>query len=357
MKKQILILFTMLFAGMATVFGQTITPRPIDGLVEGPLNPVAGVEYEYSVVVPTPPGDKVYQWFVTQHENFLEARDDATFRELIGDDYLAAGDIGGDGFYTDNTTATGEESDLFLTWKSFALDADEFLFVVIYVTNDDGEGCISDNLRVYRIDPVHAFTLDIANMGASEDYGLNIDVCPDDVQSAEFNPTGGPDGEGIVEFDFGQNILEYEIVAANFNTAYELHLDFSGWTAPQTYVIEWSRDPEFTTIEGEIEDTPDDDGIYQVVIPADDASGSVGADGEVIFIRITIDHEEFEGLTDTQYSLAINGFTGADFDMEEVYYVDGNPDGFDNDIALQTITARPTINPVAPLEFVPDNAQ
>ncbi len=348
MKKQILILFTMLFAGMATVFGQTITPQPIDGLVEGPLNPVAGVEYEYSVVVPTPPGDKVYQWFVTQNTDFLEARDDAQFRELIDGDFLAAGDIDEDGFYTDDDTATGDESDLLLTWQSFALE-DEFLFVVIYVTNDD-DGCISDNLRVYRIDPVHAFTLDIANMGLGEGYGADIDVCPDDVQSAIFNTDTDE-----VEFLFGENVLEYEIVAANFNTAYELHLDFSGWTAPQIYDIEWSRDDDFTTIEGDI-DTQDGDGNYVVVIPADDAGGSVGADGEVIFVRITITHNEFEGLTDTQYSLAINGYTGADLDMEEVYHVTGNPDGFDNDIAFQTITARPTINPVDPLEFEDDNA-
>jgi len=343
MKKQILILFTLLFVGTTAAFGQTIEPRPIEGLTHDALNPIPGTEYTYSIDVPTPDGSKEHQWFVTTNTDFIEARDDADFRELIDDEYIAAGDIAANGFYED----IGEASTLELTWKSFYLDPneDEFLFVVIYTQNESpDEGCISDNLKVYRIEPQHAFTLDIANMDLGDDYGEDIDICPDDVASATFNPAANE-----VEFTYGENILEYEVVAANFLDSYELFIDFSGEHDSQDVVIEWSRDQDFAT--ANVIDVVDGDGNLVVDIDAIDG-GSVGADGEVIYLRAIITHNNYEGLADRPFTMAIDGESNG---LPEINHDTGTADGFD-DIALQTITARPTINAVDPDEFLEDDA-
>ena len=87
-------------------------------------------------------------------------------------------------------------------------------------------------------------------------------------------------------------------------------------------------------------------------------SGFVGAAGECILIRVTIDHttagRQYQGLTDETITLAVDGITAitATPPIPDVHYSStlpvanancGLPDGFLFDKALQTIKPRPDI--------------
>ena len=323
MKKHFIIL-NLLILVVATASAQVV-PRGFVGevLVGSPLSPVPGQEYTYQVGI-TPPDGNTFTWYVTQNFDFLEARDDVQFRELIDGDFLASGNI-------DATTGIGSAEILNLTWKSFEYNAEQPIFVVIYVVNADGT-CSSENLRVFMVEPLHAFTLDIANLDNPGDYGANIEVCIDDIASALYNPATQE-----VDYDYGENILVYEVVAANWYDYWDLEVTFAGLQEGQEVVIEWAYDAAFTNA---VPMTLTE-GVYTSVTSIHpggnlDPGGSVGPDGESIFIRAIIAHNDFEGTAAVQYTLAVNGVMPGG---EDLSHETGEPDQF-HDIALQTINAR-----------------
>jgi hypothetical protein len=377
MKKHFLILFIALFAlGVSQSFAQpiTITPTPLDPNcidLDNPLTPVPGNPYTYNVNVPTPPGNKSYRWYVTQDQNFaVSGAYNWGTAEVIGTSgILAAGDV-------HYNILTADSSSISLTWQSFVLAPDEYVFVVIYVENESSElpGCTTNNLKVYRIQPLHAFTLDIANVDpvAVDSVGDGFQVCIDDVQSAVFDPLHGTNG-GIV-YDYGTNTLYYAVAAANFSGQYRLFAQFDGLQA----VTPDGADGQIATIywdyvyNGETNSVgPLDlnDNLTELdlgVVEAQDATGTVGAGGEVIYIKVVINHNSFEaagGVDSYPYTLAINGrlvdasgvplAPATDPELyDDLHYADCAPDGFINDIVSQSLIARPTINAVDP-DFLP----
>jgi len=376
MKKQILILFIALFALSATqVFAQDpeLDPTPLTCIdLNDPMFVVAGQEYEYSVDVPAPPGDKSYHWFVTTDIEFLIDGDLTTDRELLGGDYLASGsDWYNDPGHTDAT------DNITLTWQSFTLDADEgdYLFVVIYVVNDatadepDYDGCITDNLKVYRVQTVHAFTLDIANIDTNDGDAVttgNVDVCVDDVFSAVFNPAAN-EGAGGVMYDFGQNTFYFVVAAANFSGAYEIRArldglqDGSGDATDdgQVATLYWSdnwgdMDPENPPANSQ-EFLADGDHTLGFIEADGDA---VGPDGQMLYLMLVIDHNSFEAADAVgyEYELAIDGVLAYDDDGWVAHTYDENygdvMDGAGENcvyeafakLSTQTLLPRPEIN-------------
>jgi len=177
MKKQLLILFMALIAiGLSTAYGQTVTcpvPRVDITCIPGDaLHPAAGVPYDYIVDVPTPPGTKEYTWFVTQDQHFINAGVLTLAREIAPGPIILAAGAG----YNDPATATGTLS---LTWNSFLYDPLAPVFVVIQVKNDAGAGgCVTQNMKVFKIEPINAFTLDVVNvdaLGVAQTYDTPID--------------------------------------------------------------------------------------------------------------------------------------------------------------------------------------
>ena len=376
MKKQILILFMALFAlGSTQVYAQPpaeiiLPPTPLDETcidLEDPLNVVAGQPYTYEVSVPSPPGDKTYHWFVTQDTQFIEDGGIvATSEVLETSTILAAGSAHYD-------TPTVDEETIELTFQSFTLAEDDYVFVVIYVENEDD--CITNNLKVYRIQPLHAFTLDIANIDFT-DWTLADDPfeqCIDDVQDASFDPTHGANG-GVV-YDFGQNTFYYVVAAANFSGGYQLSYQFDGLQGPtadgalgQQAIITWHNDlPELVAGTGSLGTTTitDDEttGAVLGVIPVQNVDGFVGSDGEMLYIQIVIEHRQFEGADDQdswEYNFALDGVLVDDAnnplnpdDFGDLFHDTCDRDPFHNAVA-QVLTARPTILPVDPDEFLPN---
>lgn len=359
MKKQILTLFVAIFAlGFSQIYAQTITPTPLDpGCIEldDPLRPVAGNPYTYEVDIPNPPGNKSFRWYVTQDETFATGGvyNWAT-AEAIGGPILATGEA-------HYNVLTPNEPSIVLSWQSFVLDPTEYVFVVVYVENEriSDPLCITNNLKVYRIQPQHAFTLDIANVDSvtAAAVAANFPTCVDDVQSAIFDPAFGTDG-GVV-YEYGKNVLYYVVAAANFSGQYELTAQFSGLqaatpsgTVGQTATIYWDYTP-LGIAEGNVaavEGAPVNLGIVE----AQAANGLVGQAGEMIYIKVIIEHNSFEaaGSADEYaYTLAINGKlvdgTGVplatDDSFDDLHYLNCLPDLYENDIATQRLLTRPTL--------------
>ena len=340
-------------AFLSKSYGQLTVPRVVDPvcLPSDALHPIAGHPYNYVIEVPAPAGTKEYTWFVTQDKNFITAPGTLTAtREAAAGNFLS---VTGAGY---NDPAAGA-STLALTWKTFAYDPVNPVFVVIQVKSTVAGACNPNNLKVFKIIPVNAFTLDIANMKLDNTvaaYETNIDRCISNIVSATYDPTAA---EGV-KYDYGVDYLYFAVTAANFSTSWQPSLKVNTIDANETVTaVEWFRaaDLTFTTPEA----MPLTGGIYTATNPVTvlDATGAVGSAGESIIIRVTIDHttatKQYEGITDETITVAVDGKTllSSATPLGDVHFSStigtaadcGKEDAFNNDIATQILKARPEI--------------
>lgn len=362
MKKQLVILIVAIFAiSFSTAYGQ-LAPRSITCLSADALHPIAGAPYTYEIIVPSIAGTKEYTWFVTQDQHFINAGVLTATRENIATSALMAAVGSG---YNDPSTSSNTLS---ITWKSFAFNPAAPIFVVIQVKNDAGAGaCITQNMKVYKIEPQNAFTLDIANLnaGGTPDvagtleggYGLNLDKCIHDIVDAQYSAAAP---EGVI-YDYGTDYMYFEVVAANFTNSWKPSFTLTGVDAEEAVTVEWATDKNFTTPHA-LTNTA---GVWSSadVYNAVAAGGAVGPSGESIYIRVTLDHSttvSYEGLADEVVALAVDGLTNLSavgFELGDVHYNNaiqnaGPPvvctalvvDGYTNDIATQTLKPRPAID-------------
>ena len=360
MKKSILILFMALFViGVSKMYGQDCpTPRPVYDtcLNADAMHPVAGTPYDYTINVPTPPGTKEYTWFVTQDQNFIASGVLTPNREVVPtSNLIAATGLG----YNDPTNGTPTVS---ITWKAFVYDPSQPVFVVIHVTNTAStpDGCITNNMKVYKIEPQIAFTLDIANVtktGITQAYEDTIARCLHNIVTATYQASP----EGVV-YDFGADTLYYVVTAANYNTSWLPAVQLAGIDALETVSnVEWDtsfafNNPVAMTLTA---------GTYTSPSPAvvRNPSGAVGPEGECIWIRVAIDHstatQTYQGLTDETITLAVDGTTNlaSTPPAGDIHYsailpypntLCGEVDGFQFDLAVQILKPRPDIQDATP---------
>jgi hypothetical protein len=364
MKNQILFLGFIILAVIANitkVYGQLTAPvtGPVPRVVDvtclpnDALHPVPGNPYDYTVTVPTPAGNKSYTWFVTQDPRFIDAGVLTTNREVAGGAHISAL---GPGY---NDVATGTAS-LSITWKSFAPDQALPVFVVLNVDNvaSTPDACTTTNMKVFKIEPINAFTLDIANVspagGAPAAYETPIDRCIHSLVSATYEATE-PDG---ILYDFGVDYLYFAVTAANFSTSWLPSLKIMAIDPKETVTaVEWFRPSD--NIFAAPNAMPLSGSTYIATDPVTvtDASGTVGAAGECIVVRVTIDHtngvNQYQGLTDETITVAVDGKTQLALatPLGDVHFSKtignaadcGNEDAFRNDVATQIIKARPDI--------------
>ena len=353
-----MILVTIFAIGFTSTFGQTVTcpvPRTVDitCLPSDALHPVAGTPYDYTVVVPTPPGTKAYTWFVTQDPAFIAAGVLTANRETSPGLHIAATGVG----YNDPATGLATLS---ITWKSFVPDPALPVFVVINVQNtaSTADACVSQNMKVFKILPVNAFTLDIANvtaLGVAQGYETPIDRCIHAIVSASYDATA-PEG---VLYDFGTDFLYYVVTAANFSTSWKPSVQLTGVDAQETITaVEWALPTDFAF--GTVHAMPLAAGTYTSTDPVTvvNSTGTVGTAGECILIRVSIDHTagalQYQGLADEVITLAVDGITelASATPVGDVHFSStlpaanadcGKVDGFLYDKAVQTIKPRPDI--------------
>lgn len=377
MKKQILFLFVIFLTSVTVTLAQAPnlggaatcpTPTPVNTtcIAADALHPIPGSPYDYTVNVPTPTGTKYYDWFVTQDMNFITASSLTTAIEANNGTgaHIQATGAGYNDPGTPPTPGTGTNT-INITWKSFVHDPTAPVFLVIYVKNEDG--CTTDNIQVYIIEPRHAFTLDIANIGingaAQPDlYG----TCVSPVVSAVYDP-----GLTQVVMDYGVNYVFFTVIAANFTESWLPSFQIGGAAigvdSRIVTAVDWAYPAEAQSGTWHLM-TGDAAGINWTTAAEDvEAQGgtTVGLAGECIVVRVTIDNNKSETITDAVVSLAVDGRmlnpATSDYSnaaLDDIHYADCSIDGFTNDVISQTLTARPDVQdatPPATDDFVPQD--
>lgn len=369
------------FAGITSSYGQ-LTPRTLDcDITEGPLNPLLGKTYTYSVNVPnaaTEFADGVtYRWVVTKDQTFITAGAlDATVEDPAPTDPSGIFTHRGGSDYNDDGTGASSNT-IDISWNSLPADANNPFFLIIKADGDNTV-CTATNTKVYMIVPKNMFTLDLANVDqagtvldwdATSGVAVEAEECISEVQSVFWNPA-----TTTATYDYGWDTLTYAVVAANWSDSWTPSLTISNsfagdadndpslissvtWSRSATYDAA-AQDGSFTYNATDAEWQTTDD-----VTPATAGDVNVGTDGEVIYIHVIVDHTNIdatngdtfnEGLVDQTFTLAIDGVT-ANGDGD-VHYTDsaggdtdaladcGDVDGYENDLAAQTIKKRPGID-------------
>jgi hypothetical protein len=347
MKKQILILVAIFICGISTAWSQALpgsAPRPLTACTSGPLNPIAGVPYNYSAEI-IPEGGNAY-WFATfSNTSFITNGVLTSDQEVIGGDFIHSAL----NYQNTNTGATSSDSTT-ITWKSGGLaqvDDDNPLFLAINYTAAD-TNC-ANNLKVYRINPVNAFLVNVLNIGASG-YDEDAESCFSDIESAEYDLTNN-----IMMYDFGQNILAYEVVAANFTDYYDLSFRIEGLQNDQDATIYWNYQNDFATADS-ITGGPFGNGI--VTGPNVFTTEPNTSAGVSVFVWLEVNNNNFEGLNDTPITLAVAGVNSANesnvrwddcsipVDLAADFTDPGAPDN-----ATHVLNSRPNVLPGGGLNF------
>ncbi len=312
--------------------GQTIPRLP--NCADTPLHPMAGKVYTYSVTISPPyTTPQSYDWYVTDNPGFLAGSTLITTYIIPNSkEYIDAGE----GYHN---TATGTNS-LTIKWtgKSVISAKTKPYFLVIHYRGTNGTLCEAMNMRAYKIEPFSAFTLDLTNVNGIVDLGLDGSnqavvhhLCARDIASASFNGTK-------MLYDYGINELIFKVVAANFTGGWKPTVKISGLVGSQTVgSVEWSASTIFAGTNPMTKTGDTWTPVNKVPAPADNLT----SDGEAIYIRVTVQNNDYEGTVDTPVTLALNGLT--DDGDEDVHYADCLADGFTNDVATQVILARPTL--------------
>lgn len=311
-------------------------PNTLTGCGDDALHPIAGKPYVYKLTG-TPSGGN-YTWWATTDPNFITTTGTTTTNNLST--LLSSPTTTPAGTQLTSTSAsygtTGTSDEVTITWGSTILSTTTYntapTFVVGYY--EGVSPVCADNLKVYQLDPKKGFIVDIRNIDGTtiKNYGETVALCFDDVRSAKFVGTQ-------VEYNFGTNVLAYEVVAANFSEEWTPTFTITGLNAVQAPTIEWTYDAPSTWGGSTVWHAATD----KVVTTETNTSTGVS-----IYVRVTIANNNFEGIGDEAVTLAVAG-TNKDGDIDI-----NNADCTEpatlaaaaaDDTAVQTLTKRPTITP------------
>jgi len=355
MKKQILFLVLSLlaiFSGVSTSFGQALAgsvPRGIN-CTDDAMHPIAGKKYIYKAS-----SNQVgnYTFWSTKDMNFIATAAGVTTTNIATKlttptDLLTA---------SANYATANALDNVEITWSDAILNGTTTAAPTFVAVNQDGT--CANNLKVWSIIPIKAFTVDIRNIdnsnptGTPKAFDATDDQCFDIVKGAKYNAVSS-----AMEYDFGNQVLYFEVIAANFTNSWTPTFTLSGLGNGQTAVIEWAYDAAFSNPATPIivtSGTPSATPVSTAV-----TSTTLGVS---IYVRVTIKNNTFEGLASTSVALAVDGVNSVnEWDIENNTLVAAGPlcgVGALNDkmdVATQILNPRPTVTPVAPsTPFVPGN--
>ena len=353
MKKQIFILtlFTLaLVAGTTKVFAQPYatpftSPQAVS-CTPDELHPTAGVPYTYTLD-PTPDGG-TWTWWATKNPAFVTNGVLAT-DSLIQNATQLLNTSSSYGTASASNSVTITWSDAILAGTTFRGDGvspnGTPTFVVGYYAAPSAD--CSDNIKVYELDPVNAFVVDILAIDSTDistmAYGFIPEQCVDEVQSAVYSG-------GTILYDYGVNYLYYEFVAANFTGYWVPTFTLSGQNASQTISYEYTYSHPNTWGTTAPTWSPLVSGTTQILV---DNSVTTTEDGVSVFVRVKVENNGFETLSDQTLVLALDGQNSLGV-WDVVNSTCAEQTGADqNDQASQIIEARPTViegttSPTAP---------
>lgn len=361
MKKQIFILglFVLALFATTTVFGQAIKgsdPRGI-GCTDDAMHPLAGKEYTYQAAS-NQTGN--YTFWATQNANFITSTGTAPTQTTTTNMSTMLTIANGDLLAATNYATTGATDNVKITWSDKTLKAtDPTTSPTFVVVNQDGT--CANNLKVWSIDPIVAFTVDIKNMDHSSKAPLAYDnatesQCFDAVRGATFNA-------GTVQYDFGTQYLYWEVIAANFTVEYTPTFTISGLGNGQTATIEWDEASDFASPTTAVAITNGTPVASATKVTTNLTNTSTGVS---IYVRVTIKNNTFQGIASTPITLAVDGQNSVgDWDIINNTVAAPTPltctlaaAADQTDAATQTLNPRPTVTPAVTTPatiFVPGN--
>ena len=345
MKRQIFILMLVVLVTIASAnksYGDSTpgsAPRPTDCKGD-PLHPIAGNPYIYQAAS-TPTGSNFTFWatkdmnFITTTAAGVTTTNMALTMLKTPTDLLST---------SANYALTGATDQVTITWSDAVLSGTTLASPTFVAVNADGT--CTNNFKAWSITPMMAFTVDITNIDAVSKASLAYDVttsqCFDQVRNAHWDvPTSK------MMYDFGTQVLYFEVVAANFTNSWTPEFNLSGLGNGQTAVIVWDYTTAFSS---PVAVTSGVLGTSPVLTSAANTSTGVS-----IYVRVTITNATYEGTAATPITLAVDGqnSVGAWDVVNTGCVATTGPDK--NDIAVQTINPRPAVTPVAPTPFVNTN--
>ena len=347
MKKQIFILVVfvwVIFANANKSYGQAIAgsaPRGI-GCADDALHPMAGKSYTYKASS-NQAGN--YTFWATKNSNFITSSGTApsqvTTTNMAGRLTTTVGLLS-----TTNYATPGITDNVQITWSDATLKATIPASAPTFVVVNQ-VGICANNLKVWSIDPIVAFTVDIKNMKNTDKSTLAYDdvlenQCFDVVRGATYSANK-------VNYDFGTQYLYWEVVAANFSVEYTPTFAISGLGNGQTATIEWDELSTFaspTTAVAIVNGTS--------IASATKVSSSLTntSAGISIYVRVTVKNNNFQGIASTPITLAVDGLNSVgDWDILNNTVAAPTPltcvvttASDQADAATQILNPRPTVN-------------
>lgn len=356
MKKQILTLtflvMAMIFAGVNMSYGQTETPYWSDVQIVAceadELHPQAGVPYTYSgSVVDNSTGTSGgWRFWATKDPNFIQTAADGTV-DMNFDDALAVAvgqleDASSDYNIEIGQAAADDDGAVTITWSATLLNNTEYqtnpTFVVAYYVNE--AGC-TDNIKVWELDPINPFVVDVIAMNPSDFAGSKNDfttvpqTCVDVVEKATYSG-------GSVSYDFGDNYLYFEFIAANYAEHWVPTFQIDPADLGTTQLVtsyeyttttpdNWDGSETWTTLES---------GVTQLT---QEASVTDVTQSSSIFVRVLIDHNQYENINGQTLTMILDGQDQSGL-WDVVNDTCDDPAAADqNDTADSEITPRPNI--------------
>jgi hypothetical protein len=337
MKKHFL--FSTMFAlTTALSYGQTVattgsTPTPVT-CTDDALHPIIGKEYTYKGTG-TPTGG-TYHIFATNSTNFIQNGALNSAGAYTSGNQITTTDAN----YNVGTNNNGEAK---LSWSSAA--AKPSFVVVQYKQNGT---CSTDNLKVYKIEPKNAFTIELRNMekGTGNTFTTkttnDVDVCSANIQSATYNGTK-------MEYNYGSQSFFYELIAANYdNKTFEAKFKLSGLDTNQSAKLKWGVDK--TAINNDLGNIISGGAEVSVTVTAD-ASVNPSA-GVSIYLELVVENGSYEGTSDKNITLSADATTGTGTNKLKDVKANCDEEADFADEAVQTLKARPAINPNTGLNFI-----
>ena len=364
----------LIFAGTNKGFGQAVhysEPRPIT-CVNDALHPRAGISYTYEATGVDAGGK--WHFYATKDPDFIETTggtittggttvmntSTAIVVDLAGTNKLVA--ASGDYNIAISATTGNTDGNVDITWSYDILTKTEYqgtpdptfaaagpTFVVAYYV--DAAGC-TDNIKVWEIDPIYNFTVDVLSIEAdapatAPDYAVVAEDCFSPVESAIYN--GGND----MLYNYGENYLYWEIVAANFVDNWSPTFSVTGVNAPQTLgTVEFTYALPATWGAATTWNTLAADGTTDITIHPDALAADPDmSEGVSIFVRVLVDHATFEGLENQDITLIVDGQDAGDiWDINNnvATPVCENVGASDQaDTSVNRLTKRPTVTDAA----------
>lgn len=356
MKKQFILAIVVFFASLSVAFAQPLatpySPPQSVSCVTDYLHPTAGVPYTYTLNTNASAG--TWTWFATKNPAFITGGTLSSDSLLTSSGQLleASGNYG----------TTGNTNSVSITWSDAILAGTSYqgnpapgtpTFVVGYFASADATLC-ADNIKIYEINPVKAFVVDIYNLDpadlAATPVQTAVEQCVDEVQGATYSG-------GTITYDYGVNSLFFEFVAANFTGYWVPTFALTGLDGVQTATYEYTyahpttwgtTPPTWTAITS---------GTTQIQV---DPSVTTTEAGVSVFIRVTIENNSFETLAQQSLTMTLDGQNSLG-EWDVVNSDCSDPDAPDqNDTAVQNINPRPTltnggtnINPAQPEDVIP----